>query len=117
MPTPEEEKIITQFRAEMANAYTELLRPPHHYNAGRFRQMLDEYGPEGTAVLLIDGDTITPGLMELYRMDMLRCSSEAIILRPEYRIPDLPSTPERRGKARRKLSHNFRYKAPWDDEK
>jgi hypothetical protein len=120
MPTPEEEKIIVQFRAEMDNAYTEPARPPHRYNAGWYRQMLDPnngYGPEGTAVILIDGDEITSGLIELYGIKKLHCSSEAIILRPEYRIPDLPSTPERREKARRKLWDNFGYKAPWDDGK
>ena len=120
MPTPEEEQIIAQFRDEMLNAYTEPLNSPHHYNAGWYYQMLDPnhgYGPEGTAIHLIDGDEITSGLIELYRIGMLHCSSEAIILRPAYRIPALPSTPERREKARRKLWDHFGYRAPWDDER
>jgi hypothetical protein len=54
MPTPEEDKIIAQFRAEMWNAYTEPLKSQHHYNASWYRQMLETYGPEGTAIHLID---------------------------------------------------------------
>ena len=116
MPTPEEEQIIAQFRAEMWNAYTEPSRPPYRYIARWYYQMLEEYGPEGTAVHLIDSDEITSGLTALADLKMLRCSSEAIILRPEYRIPDLPSTPQRREQARRKLFDHFNgYRAPWDD--
>jgi hypothetical protein len=115
MPTPEEEQIIAQLRAEMWNAYTEPLNSRHHYPANWYRKMLEDYGPEGTAIHLIDGDEITSGLIELYRIGMLHCSSEAIILRPAYRIPDLPSTPQRREQARRKLFDHFGYKALWDD--
>ena len=115
MPPPEEKKIIDQFRAEMWKAYTEPRDSRHRYKASWYYQMLEDYRPEGTAVHLIDGDEVTSGLIELARIRMLHCSSEAIILRPEYRIPDLPSTPERREKARRKLFDNFGYRAPWDD--
>ena len=117
MPIPEEKKIIGQFRAEMENAYTEPLNSRHRYNASLYRSLLDTFGPEGTAVHLIDQDDIPYGLVELAKINMLYCSAEAIILRPVYRIPDLPSTPERREKARRKLRVNFEYEAPWDDEK
>src|SRR6266699_290950 len=111
MPTPEEEQIIAQLRAEMWNVYSEPLRLPHRYNASWYRQMLEDYGPEGTAIHLIDSDEITSGLIELANRGMLHCSSEAIILRPAYRIPDLPSTPQRRERARRKLFDHFGYRA------
>jgi|SRR5450759_275142 len=115
MLTPEEEQIIDQFRDEMWNAYTEPLHSQHRYNANWYRQMLETSGPEGTAIHLIDQDAIPYGLVELARIGMLHCSSEAIILRPAYRIPDLPSTPQRREQARRKLLDHFGYRAPWDD--
>lgn len=115
MPTPEEERIIAQFRSEMWNAYTEPRNSRHHYHATWYRHMLEMYQPEGAAIHLIDKDDIPYGLVELAIIGMLHCSCEAIILRPIYRIPDLPSTPERREKGRRKLQDHFKYRAPWDD--
>ena len=115
MPTPEEEQIIAQFRKEMRDAHSKPFHSRHHYDATGYLWLLDNLGAEGTAIHLIDQDEITPGLIKLATIEMLDCSSEAIILRPKYRIPYLPSTPERREKARRKLSDNFDYSASWDD--
>src|SRR5258706_10904549 len=116
MPTPEEQRIIAQFEAEMNDAYSEPLKPPHRYNGGYYRRLLDLYGAVGTAIYLIDREDVPYGLENLYRIGMLHRSVEAIILRPEYRISDMPSTPERCEKARRRLWDNFNgYRAPWDD--
>jgi len=111
------EDVLARFEADMGNAYSEPLKSPHHYNGGYFRRLLDVYGAVGTAIYLIDRDDVPYGLENLYMIGMLYCSVEAIILKPEYRIPDFePTTPERREKARRRLRDNFNgYRAPWDD--
>lgn len=112
------EEIARQFEKDMWDAYLKPFHSLYHYNATGYRQMLDDFKPEGTAILLIDGEETNSGFITLGDIHMLEWSVEAIILKPKYRIPDFaPTTPERRTKARQRLWNYFNYKAPWDDGK
>lgn len=100
----------TRFEQDMWESYL-IPKRKHHYDAQRFREMIEDYGAIGAAETLVATDEIHPGLIKLHEFEMLALSVEALILKPAYHGL---FTPQLRERARQKLKNHFNYQATWD---
>jgi len=79
-----QEQLELQFEADLMVLYEEekrrCLRSPQ-----RFNQLLQRYGPVGTARYLLDNPQIPSGFTDLVLCGCRELSVEALALRPEYR--------------------------------
>jgi len=86
--------------------FTRLLEGPvaaakaRHYFPTYFMQMLGEHGGVETARRLLASREPQPGLFELYRLDLLHASMEAVVLQEKFRSL---FTPEELAEAHRRL--------------
>lgn len=58
---------------------------PLGYNPTRYRQMIDQYGGLNTAKRLLSKHEITQGLIDLYELDCLDESMEALVIQERFK--------------------------------
>ncbi|MCG2719880.1 MAG: hypothetical protein L6266_04075 [Nanoarchaeota archaeon] len=73
------EKLELQFNRDMWGIYSNTITETK-YNPGYFRKMLDDFGGLGTAKKLLAKDDTSSGFTELYELDRLDLTVEALII-------------------------------------